>query len=584
LRPDSVATLVATESSLDSLTSRAVSWRSGLAAFARVADIHFVSAILILLLAAASVPIVVGYLLQPPGKWFSGIAGNVHDTAQYLSWMRESADRLFIENKLTSEPNPAVFLNLHWWIPGRLAALMQVDLPTIYQLFRIVAVAFYVGVAHWFCGIFFVRRAERRFALAVATFSSGAGWIWVLDKYISNKSDVAYPMDVYAINANTVQMATIAPHALFALALMLLVLGLAWVGFEQNRLRLTAISGALALLLGLGHIYDLVTVWAVLGTFGLFLWWRDRSPAKPLLYLGLIPLLSAPAPAYFGWVSSDVNPTWRAALAQYDNLNVHTPDALHLLVLLGPLFVVALAGVVWQIRQRRPWPDRVLFLVGWFVANLLIIYLPIRFEIMLLTGFQVVSAILATETIFHWIPRLGRQARVWGGRLATRRMRIVLPFVFFLAVLPTNVYLLGWRINYLSQGTYPFFLNSSDVDALSWLEANTSPDDVVLSSFFIGHFLPGLSGNKAFLSNAVMTLDFFQKRDAVDQFFASNTSDQWRADLLRKSGVDYVFYGPAERAVGEYDPRKSPLFAEVFSDQGTSIVRFAGPAARSAAD
>ena len=69
-----------------------------------LAEARFVCVLALVLLAVTSVPSAFGYLTAPTDKWFSGIVDNVHDTAQYLSWMRESAHQLFVENKLTSEP------------------------------------------------------------------------------------------------------------------------------------------------------------------------------------------------------------------------------------------------------------------------------------------------------------------------------------------------------------------------------------------------------------------------------------------------------------------------------------------------
>jgi len=63
----------------------------------------------------------------------------------------------------------------------------------------------------------------------------------------------------------------------------------------------------------------------------------------------------------------------------------------------------------------------------------------------------------------------------------------------------------------------------------------------------------------------VMTLDFNRKRAMVDAFFDPRATDAEREALIREYGVRYVLYGPTERALGEYDPGKSSLFAEVFS-------------------
>ena len=534
---------------------------------------RFVAAMSALLLSAASLPTLFGYLVEPPGEWFSGVAGNVHDAAQYLSWMRESGQRVFIENKLTSEPNPAVFLNLHWWIPGRVAAVAGLTPIQGFHLLGLVSIPLYVAVAYWFYGLLYEDRSRRRFAFLLATFTSGAGWIWVVDKYLNGRADALHPLDLYATPGNTLQVATTAPHQTLALALMLAVLGLAWLGHERKRWRSTAAASLLALFLGFGHIYDLVTVWVVLGAFGLLATLRNGFSWGGFARLFTVVAASAPAPLYFGWLSSGANPTWSRALAQYDNLGVHTPSPPHLVVLLGLTFVAALLTFVRTLGPLGGQSHRDLLLKGWFAANLVIIYLPVRFEIMLLAGFQIVMAALATDGLYgRLIPWAARRLESLGAVDGARIVRFV-PVLFLLLVLPTNLYLLAWRMNDLSRDEYPFYLNRGDVAAMQWLDENSEPDDVVLSSMETGHFIPGLAGNRAFISNAVMTLDFHAKRALVERFFDEAQSDQWRLAFLQEHRVAYLFYGPAERRIGSYDPTASPLFTVAFSAGPTRVLR-----------
>jgi hypothetical protein len=579
------------------------------------------------LLVATSLPYIYGFLSEPPDKWFSGVVFNVHDTAQYLSWMRESATRFFIENKLTSEPNPPIFVNLHWWIPGRTAALLGLSLRQVYQIFRMLAVPLYVGVTYWLCGLFFVERRRRRFAFWLTTLGSGLGWIWVVYKQFAG--ELLYPQDVYTTPGNTFWVLLASPHLTLALALTLLVLGLAWLGHERRHFGLSLAAAGVALFLGLGHIYDLVTVWAVLGTFGVLLTLRDGFRWRTFVSLAVVVLVSAPASLYFGWVSSPANPMWQQALAQYDNLGSFTPSPLHLLVLLGITFFLAMGGFVRGLgsfdklraglrtgsfgspsteltcacatparpvlgpRRDQGWREpgrasagragslgrqsrRDLFLKGWFIVNLILIYLPLRFQVMLLTGFQFVLAALATDFVFdRLIPWLeARWARERRQRwLARERLVQWVPALLLLAILPTNLYLFAWRFVDLHRYTYPFYLHRDEVSAMRWLELNADPDEVVLSAFVTGHYIPGLAGNRAFLANAVMTIDFNHKREIVEDFFDAATPDAERQAVVQKYGIRYIFFGPAEREGGAYDPVTSPWLTLAFSNSNVDIYR-----------
>jgi uncharacterized membrane protein len=108
-------------------------------------------------------------------------------------------------------------------------------------------------------------------------------------------------------------------------------------------------------------------------------------------------------------------------------------------------------------------------------------------------------------------------------------------------------------------------LHKDEIAALAWLEANVKPDDVVLSSVMIGQYIPAMTGTHAFLAHWAQTLDFYAKSAMVDEFFAEDTIDVRRQQILLQYKVAYVFYGPAEQALGDYLVQRSPLVQLAFS-------------------
>ena len=530
----------------------------------------------LILMILTSIPYLFGALTAPTEKVFSGILYNVHDTAQYLSWMREAQTSLLIENRLTSEANPAIFFNLHWWLPGRLAGLLGLSSIQIYHLYRLVAIPFCVGVIYWLCGLFLSNQRQRVFAFLLTLFMSGFGWIWVVHKYAMGLSDVAFPSDIYTAPGNTFYTLLVSPHLTLSLGLTLWALGLAFQALRQQSWPYALAAGGVSLVLGLGHIYDLVTVWAVLAAFVTLINLRDglRQHGKTIALFSSIILVSVPAAGYFGYISSNANPVWKQALAQYDNLDAFTPDPAHLLILMGLPLIVSILTY----RGMLPLTDqneRYLFIATWFLANLLIIYLPLRFRIMLLAGLQFPLALLTTRGLFeHIIPWLAGR---WSGRLGSLA-RSWVPALMLILVLPANLYIFGWRMLDMHRHNYPFFLYKDDVAALQWLEVHAEREDIVLSSFTIGHYLPGLTGSRPFLSNAVMTINFAEKQELVSRFFANEATDAERCTFLTRYNIQYLIYGEAERALGDFDPTGSSLFNPIFMTERTGIyqVKVAG--------
>lgn len=517
-----------------------------------------------------SIPTFFGFLSTPPDKWFFGVVENVHDTAQYLSWMREASNQWLITNKLTSESNPAIFFNLHWWLPGRIAALTNLSLSQIYQVLRVVSVYGLVGISYILCAIIFADRQRRQYALFLSLLTSGLGWIWVIIKPFVG--ELLFPRDLHTTLGNAFYTMIASPHLTLSSMWTITVFVLAIQAIRNKRVRWTLLTGCVALFLGMGHVYDLVTIWAVLAGWGLLLTLRDGWNWGIFTRLITVVLCSAPAVLYWGWVSSDANPSWKQALAQFNNLGVFTPSVPHLLILLGITFIIALLTYTGFIPLRSQ-TNELLLIKAWFITTPLLVYLPLPFQITLLTGYQAPIAILAmiglTEHIFPAIPP--RFSHTMFGWPTAKMVEKALPIVFLLAVLPANIYLLCWRVYDLNRHSYPYYLFIDDVAGFNWLEHNTNPNDVVLSSFTIGHYLPGLSGNRAFLSNAVMTMDFNHKYESVQKFFDQEILDIYRKDLIQQYGIHYIFYGEAEKSLGQYNPEDSPFFHQVFKNGKVTI-------------
>ena len=463
--------------------------------------------------------------------------------------------------------------------------------------------------------------------------------MWAAEKYLRHIDGVRFPTDVYTAPGNAFYTMLISPHLTLAAALLMFSLGLAYVGTTQNKTRHSVAAGLIALALGLGHIYDLVSVWGILALFGLFVTLRDgltrrattrphpptpspevekhtsgegerrppllttahpersaaafsrravegsssgeglgmrqpeQLPRRAVLQLGIVVALSAPAAGYWATVASSANPIWQQALNQYDNLGVFTPDPLHLVILLGLRLIVALATFSGFVPLKSQ-DNRSLFIKVWAIGGLIMIYLPLKFRIMLLLGLELPLSILAVEGVLDRIvPWLrDRGSKLWARlRITPERIAAWSAALFLLAVLPTNLYIFGWRLVELNRHDYPFYLYRDDAAAIEWLDTHTAEADAVLSSFVIGHYVPGLAGNRTFLSNAVMTANFNQKFEDVQHFFDSSTEDAWRHDLMNRYGIRYVIYGEAEKQIGGFDPGRSPLFAEVFASERTRV-------------
>ncbi|OGK25491.1 hypothetical protein A3A46_02845 [Candidatus Roizmanbacteria bacterium RIFCSPLOWO2_01_FULL_37_13] len=86
-------------------------------------------------------------------------------------------------------------------------------------------------------------------------------------------------------------------------------------------------------------------------------------------------------------------------------------------------------------------------------------------------------------------------------------------------------------------------------NALIWLEKNTSRQDVVLSQVTAGNYIPAYSGNFVYLGHNPETPHYDERVNKVNQFFSGSMNEKDALKFLQEEYINYVFYGPQEKAV-----------------------------------
>lgn len=529
------------------------------------AEWRFILVVTTVLLLLTSLPYVFAGLTVPPNKQFMGVMLDAPDHFQYFSWMRELSQAHLAANKLTPEANPPAFFNLLWWSLGRLGALLNLDYAAVYQVLRVVSAVLYLLAAYLLISWFITDSYKRKVAFLLGALMSGFGWVLVVMKYTVANGTLPYPLGVYIAEGNTFLCMLGYPHFLAA-AVYVVVFDLFLRGYLEQRWRYFYIAGFVALVLGWQHAYDLTLVYGILFAFIGLLFVRERRlPWGAIFGTVIIGILSW-WPALYSVLLTTFSPTWKEVLAQFKNAGVYTPDLLRLPILLGPAFLlavfVALLDRPWKLRGKS---DLDLMLHAWFWATFLLIYLPVDYQIHFLNGWQIPIAILATRGLFTYVvPWAQRVADRFGRQRKRLAVRTGVVFCAFALVVPTNVYLFAWRFVELGRYEYPYFLHTDEVSALAWLEANVTPDDVVLSSLTVGQYVPAMTGAHAFLAHWAQTVDFYTKTELVEQFYSAETPAVRQREILEAYAVDYVILGPAERVLGPGPEDGVPL-TEVFS-------------------
>ena len=140
----------------------------------------------------------------------------------------------------------------------------------------------------------------------------------------------------------------------------------------------------------------------------------------------------------------------------------------------------------------------------------------------------------------------------------------------------TNVLLVAGGSVSLRGHPSPIYRDASEVAAMDWLAHHAGWEDVVLSTFGTGNYLPARAGVRVFVGHGPETVGAETKKELVARFFDGQTEDTWRQDLLARYGVDYVFWGPAERALGVFSPPDATYLEVVYRAEGYAILEVRG--------
>lgn len=546
-------------------------------------DLLFPAGITGLLLVFSSLPYLFGYLRTPQNKVFMGIMLDVPDTTQYWAWMREMGHAWVISNPLTSEANDPVFFNLLWGILGHLQAISGLDQAWVYQLFRVFAIGLFGWLTWLFCRFIFARPLAYRTAYTLILLGSGWGWLSITVKQFTGS--LSNPLSVFIAEPNGFYSALAFPHLIFSAALILGIFQLALSAGESGRSGPVWSAAGLALVLGLEHTYDLIIIYAVLGAYWVWRVARFRQVDWIWVRLGLVIGLVSALPSLYSAYLTMANPTWKGVLAQYGNGLVFTPDPFNLLILMGPLLLLAFLGLLAAsppalhkipASQSRVRPERLEFIKVWFVVGCFLIYIPTDFQIKMLNGWQVPVFLLAVAAVFGPV-------RGVVGSLKWRREELNwkpwfepgLCALILLAALPTTIYLFSWRLVDLNRGESPYYLQKDELAAIEWLENPPEGPGIVMASETLGQYVAPLTGERPFLAHWAMTLDYYKKRDLTAETLSPATPPGRRAAILVQYNIKYVLYGAAEKQSAP--ELNDPGLRKVFSSSQADIYIFKQP-------
>lgn len=484
-----------------------------------------------------------GFLLNP-------IDGNTYLAKMYQGW--EGSWKYTLP--YTPQVSQGAYINLYYLVLGHLARWINLPLIWVFHAARVLGAIFLLWALYRFLKAFSSGPRQLGLAFGVAALGSGMGWMLL--------PFGVFTADFWVAEAYPFLSAYVNPHFPLSLGLLLWLLtpialpaGQAVLkGGWKNAVRewrafflalgialLSPFAVVIALLLlGLMTFLALVSrkdSWRCAQYAGRFFW--AALGGAPVLIYDLVAILGDTQ--LRAWNTQNLTPA---------------PPIWDLFFSFSPALILAILGSVTLWRSRRfsvlpGSPDWRLPLI-WGALALVLLYLPLSLQRRFLLGWYVPLVALA-------IPGLE-----WLSAGNARRFRLLAAMLLILA-LPTNLLILATARQAVQTHNAELFLRREEKQAFDWLAKQPSRQAVVLASPRTGLFIPAYTGMRVVYGHPFETAHAEQQKQATLDFYQGAMDRAAVQDLLQRNRVEYIFYGPAEQALGQpaYLDGLQPVFRSV---------------------
>lgn len=461
----------------------------------------------VLLAALSAAPYVAAWLYGPAGYRYLWVLPPFWaDSFAYQAWSEQAAQGAWLfQLKYTALPHEPFLFHPLFLLLGRAAAWTGWPLGPLHLAAKTVGV-----VLFWVAFFRLARRLGlsgpgRAAAAILAGLSSGVGGL-LLRLLGRDALGRHLPVDLWLVDSNTFWSLLWNPLFPFSLAATLFFLeALDRASAEGSRAWACVTGGVGAVLISLHPYAVLLVVTLSLGVAGL----RRRWDVLPrLLGLAAIPV------AYLLWLSlSHPLVAIHQAMGHMD-----TPS--------WPALVLGWAPVLFLAPGARRQP----LLWSWVLVALLLAQLPVWFQRKALFGVHVALCLLAGASCEALSRRLSLGC--YGALiLAAAAVALSVPTWAQIAVGVTR--LLG------QVGRREYYLSESHAQALDFLRARGSPQEIVFASLPTSVLVPALTGKTALWGHWAMSADYGARARWVRQLLHPGGDGAVKARQLWKT-VDYA--------------------------------------------
>lgn len=513
-------------------------------------------------LIGTTLPYFLGYANQGEGWHFTGFIFGVEDGNSYIAKMlRGASGEWLFRTPYTAIPQDGALVYFPFLFLGKLSAPpgQHEQLVVLFHSFRLLGAALSILASYDFLTAFMREEYWRRWGVLLIVWGGGLGWLLFIFGRTSWLGSM--PLDMYSPETFGFLGILGVPH--MALARAFLLWGLLYFLFPEkapNFLSPGFFVGILWLVMGLMQPLIVVLSWAVVFSFLVVLtmrqYWQSVPKGIDINWSGVmswwmraaqIVLVSAPIVVYTFWrFNSD------PVLRQWTSQNqILSPHPMHYLLAYGLLIPFAVRGMRELIKEEahQNW-----LLIAWTLALPLLVYAPYVLQRRLAEGYWVALVILALVAFER------------SQKEIIRKLRFLLTFA-----LPSSLILITGASQRAANPDLPLFRPAAEIEAFKFMSLEANVDDVILTSYETGNALPARVASHVIIGHGPESVGLAELQPRLESIFVEETLDLERLDLMTEFGVDYVFWGPNERLLGNWNPATADYLELLYTHSGYSI-------------
>ncbi len=447
-----------------------------------------------------------------PDVHFMGMVYNPLDGATHLAKIelgKEGTFRTYFRHSPIELEGSGAYITVLYNTIGNLFRYLGFSNVLAYHAVRLMS-AFLMCLSLYHLGATSWRRLRnRRLFFLLVLVGSGFGWVYTLFG-VNQTPDLTIPeaFPLYSAMTN--------PHFPLSLAFMALAVSIIIRVFRPGFREMPTIeNGGLTLLLSslaLAIIAPHALIPMALA-FGLvmFIEWGAARKVYNWQFNWLMMIILPAAPIAFYYLAEvRYNPVVAAWSLQ--NVN-YTPSPWMFFGGFGIPLLFALPGIYHGVRHFEPDGDR--FMLMWLVSILLMVYIPTGVQSRFSIGLMIPIAYFAIRTLDRLIPNI-----------SLPRLRQHLPNILVGASALTYILLISVGFDVISSEVdRRFYLTHEQVQALSFIEAQTDGARIVLAPPGVSLWIPALIGQQVVYAHPHETINASYNEEQVNAFYAATAPD-----------------------------------------------------------